>query len=154
MRLFTAALPPPAVADHLAAALDGITGVDYWAPRAAWHITIGYYGEEDPGPRVEWVKERLPGLTPARISLGDSGNFRDTLLMTVSTSDSALAGMAAVLKWNDKHPEFVPHLTIGKGKPLNLAYQGPEWTVDEIVLLGAEERHDYTEVARFPLQAR
>jgi 2'-5' RNA ligase len=144
-------MPPPAVADHLAAALADIPDVPYWAPREAWHITLGYYGTDDPATRTEWVRERLPGLKAPRVSLGRPGNFGDTLLMTVSTPDSALADLAAALRWDDKHRDFIPHLTIGKGAPLDLSYEGPEWTVDEIVLLGAELRHQYTVLDRYPL---
>ncbi len=151
MRLFTAALPPAEVADHLEAFLKDIPDVPYWAPREAWHITLGYYGAEEPAPRISWVGSRLGGLARPRVSLGRPGNFRDTLLMTVSTKDSALAGLAAALRWDDKHPTYIPHLTIGKGSPLELDYSGPEWTIDEVVLLGAEQRHDYMVVERYPL---
>jgi 2'-5' RNA ligase len=143
VRLFTAAVPPPHVADHLAEFLQGVPDLDYRAPRDAWHVTIGYYGpQDDVAGRSEWVRERLPGLRVPRVSLRDIGNFGETLLMKVSTSDSALADLAAGLRWDDKHPTYQPHLTIGRGRPLDLAYEGPEWMVDEIVLLGAERRHD------------
>ncbi|GAB3906380.1 RNA 2',3'-cyclic phosphodiesterase [Kibdelosporangium lantanae] len=152
MRLFTAAVPPAHVADHLAAFLAGAPDLDYWAPREAWHITIGYYGpEDDVEGRSAWVRDRLPGLKPARVSLRDTGNFGETQLIMVSTSDSALHDLAAALRWNDKHPTYNPHLTIGRGRPLGLPYEGPEWTVDEIVLLGAERRHDYTVLDRYRL---
>jgi 2'-5' RNA ligase len=152
VRLFTAAVPPPHVADHLATFLSTVPELDYWAPREAWHITIGYYGpEEDVAGRGVWVRDRLPGLKAPRVSLRDTGNFGETLLMRVSTSDSALQDLGAALRWDDKHPTYVPHLTIGRGRPLDLPYEGPEWTVDEIVLLGAERRHDYTVLDRYRL---
>jgi 2'-5' RNA ligase len=152
VRLFTAAVPPPHVADHLATFLSGVPDLDYRAPREAWHITIGYYGpEEDVSGRTEWVRDRLPGLRAPRVSLRGTGNFGETLLMTVSISDSALQDLAAALRWNDKHPTYTPHLTIGKGNPLGLPYDGPEWTVDEVVLLGAERRHEYTVLDRYRL---
>lgn len=151
MRLFTAALPPADVADHLDAALEGVP-MTYRAPRAAWHITLGYYGEEDPAERIPWVRSKAAGLTAPRVSLSRMGNFRETLLMTVSTVDRALRELAMALRWNDKHPEYIPHLTVGRGQPIDLPYDGPEWTVDEIVLLGAEKRHDYTVVDRIRLE--
>jgi RNA 2',3'-cyclic 3'-phosphodiesterase len=152
MRLFTAALPPTAVADHLAAALADVPGMTYRVPREAWHITLGYYGKDDPAGRIPWVRDRVPGLRPPTVALGDMGNFGDTLLMLVSTDDTALADLAGRLRWNDKHPDFNPHLTIGKGVLTPLGYHGPSWTVDEIVLLGAEQRHDYTVLDRVPLK--
>jgi RNA 2',3'-cyclic 3'-phosphodiesterase len=151
VRLFTAVVPPVEVADHLEAFLKDLPERPYWAPRDAWHITLGYYGTEEPASRIPWVGSRLAGLARPRISLGRPGNFRDTLLMTVSTKDSALTGLAMALRWDDKHPTYIPHLTIGKGEPLDVAYSGPEWTVDEVLLLGAEQRHDYTVVERYSL---
>lgn len=143
MRLFTAATPPADVADHLAAALAGVP-MAYRVAREAWHITLGYYGEEDPDGRIPWVRERVAGRAAPTVSLGELGNFGETLLMLVSNPDGALAPLAAALRWNDKHPDYIPHLTVGKGEPVPLAYEGPEWTINEIVLLGAGVRHEYT----------
>lgn len=120
-----------------------------WVPRESWHLTIGYYGTDEPEPRKAWVRERLDGLVAPRISLSDMGNFRDTLLMKVSTPDSSLAGLAAALRGSDKHREYQPHLTIGYGAPLAMDYSGPEWTITEVVLLGASERYRYTVLDRF-----
>jgi 2'-5' RNA ligase len=153
VRLFTAAVPPAEVADHLAAALADVPGMTYRVPREAWHITLGYYGEDDPVTRIPWVRERAAKLRRPSVALGDMGNFGETLLMLVSTEDDALAELAGTLRWNDKHPDFNPHLTIGKGTPTALGYQGPAWTIDEIVLLGAEQRHEYTVLDRVPLKA-
>lgn len=150
MRLFTAAIPPADVADHLAEALADVP-MTYRAPREAWHITLGYYGEEDPDGRIPWVRSRLDGAVPARVSLGGVGNFGDTLVMKVSTADSALSGLNAVLRWDTRHPEYKPHLTVGKGPLVELAYSGPEWTINEVVLLGAERRHEYTVLDRVGL---
>jgi 2'-5' RNA ligase len=143
VRLFTAALPPADVADHLAAALAAVPMASRVA-RDAWHITLGYYGEDDPDERIPWVRARSVGLAPPTVALGDLSNFGETLLMRVSNPDGALAPLAAALRWNDKHPEYTPHLTVGKGTPVVLEYRGPEWTVDEVVLLGAEQRYEYT----------
>lgn len=151
MRLFTAAVPPPVVADHLAAALTDVPGMTCRVPTAAWHITLGYYGEDDPASRLPWVRAKASGLAAPRVALGDMGNFGETLLMRVTTSGDALAVLAAALRWNDKHPEYHPHLTIGRGVPTALGYSGPEWTVDEVVLLGAEQRYDYAVLARVSL---
>jgi 2'-5' RNA ligase len=150
VRLFTAAVPPPRIADHLAEALAGVP-MTYRVAGDAWHITIGYYGEESAEDRIPWVRARLDGCRPPRISLGDMGNFGATLLMTVADPAGDLAALGAALRWDDKHPEYNPHLTIGKGEVTALGYRGPEWTVDEVVLLGAEQRHEYTVLARFPL---
>jgi 2'-5' RNA ligase len=148
--LFTAAVPPPDVADHLAAALVDVH-MTYRAPREAWHITLGYYGEEDPAGRIPWVRSRLDGAVPPRVSLTGAGNFRDTLVMKVSTADSALSDLNALLRWDTRHPEYKPHLTVGKGPVFELAYSGPEWTINEVVLLGAQQRHQYTVLDRVGL---
>jgi 2'-5' RNA ligase len=150
VRLFTAALPPAHIADHLAVALDGVSDVK-WVPQDSWHITIGYYGTDDPVTRKAWVRDRIGGLAAPRVSLSGTGNFGDTLLVKVSTPDSSLAELAAALRWSDKHPDYQPHLTIGRGEPLDLAYSGPEWMVNEVVLLGAAERYQYTVLDRYEL---
>ena len=150
MRLFTAAVLPAQIADHLAVALDGVPDVK-WVPRDSWHITIGYYGTDDPAVRAEWVRDRIDGLAAPRVWLSGTGNFRDTLVINVSTSDSSLAGLAAALRWNDKHPDYHPHLTIGHGAPIELDYSSPEWMINEVVLLAAEERYRYTVLDRYEL---
>lgn len=150
MRLFTAIVPPAGVADHLAAALVDVPGMTSRVPRHAWHITLGYYGEDDPTARIPWVRTRTAARKPS-VALGDMANFGDTLLMRVSTADTALADLAGALRWNDKHPDYTPHLTIGKGTPTSLGYAGPTWTVDEIILLGAARRYEYTVLDRVPL---
>lgn len=153
MRLFTAAVPPAGVADHLAAALADVPGMTFRVPREAWHITIGYYGEDDPATRIPWIRDRTTNLRRPSVALGDMANFGETLLMRVSTEDTALADLAGALRWNDKHPDYTPHLTIGKGTPTSLGYQGPAWTITEVVLLGAEQRYDYTVLDRVALEA-
>lgn len=148
MRLFTAAIPPPVVVAHLAAELNGLPGD--WVPQDSWHITLGYYGEEDPGPRLEWIREQAKGLVAPRVWLTDMGHFaggRTTLLMGVSAVDSSFAALGKALRWSDRH-EWQPHLTVGHGEPMDLAYQSPEWTIDEFVLLGAGQRYEYTVLER------
>jgi 2'-5' RNA ligase len=152
VRQFTAAVPPTGVADHLAAALADVPGMTFRVPREAWHITLGYYNEDDPATRIPWVRDRAANLPAPSVAVGDMANFGETLLMRVSTEDSALADLAGTLRWNDKHPEYNPHLTIGKGTPISLGYDGPAWTIDEIVLLGAEQRYSYTVLDRVALK--
>lgn len=148
MRLFTAAIPPPVITAHLAAELDGLPG--NWVPRDSWHITLGYYGEEEPGPRAEWIREQANGLVAPRVSLTGMGHFArtSTLWMGVSAVDSPLAALGKALRFSDRH-EWHPHLTVGHGEPVELDYQSPEWTIDEFVLLGAERRYEYTVLERF-----
>jgi RNA 2',3'-cyclic 3'-phosphodiesterase len=148
VRLFTAAVPPPEVADHLAAALADVPDLTLRLPRAAWHITIGYYGEDLPAERAAWVRAQASGIAAPRLALGEMSNFGETLFMSVT---GELAPLAGALRWNDKHPVYTPHLTIGKGRLTSLGYSGPEWTVDEVVLLGAEQRYEYTVLDRVPL---
>jgi 2'-5' RNA ligase len=148
VRLFTAAVPPPEVADHLAAALADVPDLTLRLPRTAWHITIGYYGEDLPAERAAWVRARANGVAAPSVALGEMSHFGETLFMSV-TGD--LAPLADALRWNDKHPVYTPHLTIGKGRLRSLGYRGPEWTVDEVVLLGAGQRYEYTVLDRVPL---
>jgi 2'-5' RNA ligase len=148
VRLFTAAIPPPVVVAHLAAELNGLPGD--WVPRDSWHITLGYYGEEDPEPRIEWIREQAKGLVVPRVSLTDMGHFArtSTRWMGVSAVDSSFAALGTALRWSDRH-EWHPHLTVGHGEPTEHAYRSPEWTIDEFVLLGAGMRYEYTVLERF-----
>lgn len=148
MRLFTAAIPPPVVMAHLADELAGLPGD--WVPQDSWHITLGYYGAEDPGPRIEWIRERVADLVAPRVALSDMGHFPGTatLWMGVSAVDSSFAELGAALRWNDRH-EWRPHLTVGHGEPMERGYRSPEWTIDEVVLLGAGRRYEYTVAERF-----
>ncbi|ONI70466.1 hypothetical protein ALI144C_48355 [Actinosynnema sp. ALI-1.44] len=152
MRLFTAAIPPREVREHLAEALATTSGAD-WVPQESWHITIGYYGEDDPAARAPWVRERTQGLAAPRVSLTGAGNFGHTLWMGVSRVDPAFDALGRALRWNDRH-EWHPHLTIGHGDPLALPYESPEWTINEIVLIGAAQRYEYTVLDRFEFAAK
>lgn len=151
MRLFTAAIPPPEVRAQLADTLDKTHTVD-WVPRDSWHITIGYYGEDTAETRAPWVRERMAGLVAPKVSLTDAGNFGDTLWMGVTRDDPAFDALGAALRWNDRH-DWHPHLTIGKGDRLDLPYASPEWTIDEVVLIAARRRYEYTVVERFGFAA-
>jgi RNA 2',3'-cyclic 3'-phosphodiesterase len=154
MRLFTAAIPPPEVAADLAALLDGLPGD--WVPRDSWHITLGYYGEEaDTAGRAEWIRAQVEGLTAPEVSLTGVGHFprTATLWMGVSAVDSSFTALGRALRWNDRH-EWSPHLTIGHGEPMDLPYEGPKWTINEFVLLGADLRHSYTVIERFRFDGR
>jgi RNA 2',3'-cyclic 3'-phosphodiesterase len=152
VRLFTAAIPPPVVVAHLAAELNGLPGD--WVPQDSWHITLGYYGEEDPDARIEWIREQAKGLAAPRVWLTDMASFpqKRTLMMGVSAVDSSFAALGKALRWNDRH-EWHPHLTVGHGELIDLPYQSPEWTIDEFVLLGAGRRYEYTVLERFRFAA-
>nr|WP_225953922.1 2'-5' RNA ligase family protein [Kibdelosporangium phytohabitans] len=146
--MFTAAVPPLEVLQQLATALKA-TGDGDWVPQDSWHITLGYYGEDDAETRVPWVRERMRGLVAPKVSLTDAGNFGHTLWMGVSRVDPAFNALGEALRWNDRH-DWHPHLTVGHGdEPLDLPYSSPEWTIDEVVLIGARRRYEYTVVDRF-----
>lgn len=149
MRLFSAAVPPPEVTEHLSGVLPDMV---FRVPEAAWHITVGYYGEEDPAERIPWVRARASGMAAPRVALGEMSNFGETLFMSVTDPSGDLAALGAALRWNDKHPVCTPHLTVGKGAVVPLGYAGPQWTVNEVVLLGAGQRYEYTVLDRVPLR--
>src|SRR5690606_32753186 len=75
VRLFAAVVPPPRVAEHLAAALDRYRSGDTslrWTRVESWHLTLAFYGsctEAQAEERGAWLRERLRGHGPVRLRL-------------------------------------------------------------------------------------
>ncbi len=95
MILFTALLPPADVADAIEAELgtpgDGLR----WEPRENWHITLGYYGEDDPFDRSEWLAGRLAGRRAVDVRLENAATFPGVLWLTVAGTDLEPLALAA-----------------------------------------------------------
>ncbi|SDC31413.1 RNA 2',3'-cyclic phosphodiesterase [Actinokineospora iranica] len=152
-RLFTALPLPDAAADHLAGQLadrlpttpSGLRLI----PREQWHITVGFYGEDDPNQRAARLHERVKNLRAPRLSLAGSGTFSGVCWVGVDTGGPALGALAeAADAAAGGHARYTPHLTVArcpKGSPLaeGMAralgdYRGPEWTAGELVLFRSE----------------
>lgn len=160
MRLFVAVVPPAAVVDHLAAALEPLrVRIEAerlrWVPAASWHLTLSFLGEVDEARRPE-LDERLGRAArrnqPGRLRLRGGGRFggrvlwvgvegeRETLIRTAASA-AAAARRTGI---NVEERRYRPHLTVARARePIDLRaevtalrdYQGPDWTASEITLV-------------------
>ncbi|GLZ40102.1 2'-5' RNA ligase family protein [Actinokineospora sp. NBRC 105648] len=139
-RLFAAFTLPGEVADHLERHLPPTDLRP--TPRTRWHITLAYYGEDDPDLRLERLS-RLAGHPAPRLRLHGSGTFERVCLLVVTTPDRViLDDLAEAAEYRlGGYPQYRPHVTVARGDdPGKMAadlrdYRGPEWTPEEIALL-------------------
>ena len=177
MRLFAAVVPPPRVAEHLAAALDRYRSGDTslrWTRVESWHLTLAFYGsctEAQAEERGAWLRERLRGHGPVRLRLSGAGRFRGVLWAGVDGDADALHAIARAAGAEDERVvkearRWHPHLTLARwraSRPPRVVsrvvdgladYRGPEWVAEEVVLLNSELHPAgarYTAQARCPL---
>ncbi|MGP4113917.1 RNA 2',3'-cyclic phosphodiesterase [Streptomyces sp. 4N509B] len=127
MRFFTAILPPPAVADEVAAVvrdrLTPLPGADRlrWTARDGWHVTLAYYGEV-PRERLAEVRERLAAVAraagPFALRLAGGESLGEHALGTGVAGDrAALTALAAATAdayahTDRRYPTYRPHLTL------------------------------------------
>lgn len=145
MRLFTALVPSDDAIEHLATALATVDGPQ-WMDRDTWHITLCFHGDgDDPVARAAWLRERALGLAPIRLRLASAGSFGEVRWIGVESDEGLGKAAEAVRDHTPAHAErhaFVPHLTVGRGKSLDvtplLDYKGPQWTSSELVLFRSE----------------
>lgn len=169
-RLFSAVVPPESALDHLSEWLSprmSALGTDLrWNPRSRWHITLGFYGnDDDPDRRTAWLRTRLAGLTVPRLRLAGVGTFPGVLWAGVDTGDDMFPAVAAAAGAGDEDRlPFRPHLTLARWRgdrvktdspavALN-GYTGPWFTPDGVVLMRSDTARsgfDYTTVERVAL---
>lgn len=168
-RLFSALLLPEEVATSLRCELSDRGGLRAeqglrWMPVEQWHITLGFYGLDDPGQRAEWLRRRLADSLSATLHIDGSGTFRGVLWSQVH--GIGLAELAAAVRPDGDARDFRAHLTLARG-PHQLAlerwrrrfacYRSPEWTATEVALMRSdldERGSGYSVVERFPLGSR
>ncbi|WP_018685978.1 2'-5' RNA ligase family protein [Actinokineospora enzanensis] len=163
-RYFSAFDLPDEVADDLAAHLPPIVPPLRPTPRHQWHVTVGYYGDVDPGRRMAELTERVTGLLPARLRVEGAGTFGGVAFGKITSADwGALAILAeAAGQAEGGHQKYVPHVTVARWPrehPVDLSvaaalrdYRGPEWVPRELVLY-ASEGGIYTRVGAVRLLA-
>lgn len=180
-RLFSALLPPPAVADELTAAVSSrLTGLPHadrlrWTPRTGWHITLAFYGET-PDDRLPTLRARLATAsrrnTPFALRLAGGEALGDWALGTGVAGDresltalAAACDAAAVTPNPDRYPTYRPHLTLARapredGAAIPLTpfaealrpFTGTAWHVAELALMSStDDARHYDRVACWPL---
>ncbi len=169
-RLFTAVRPSREAVAALRAELDRVPSVEgrrvlRWTTVQQWHITLGFYGTDDPDARTEWLRPRLAGLGSRTVRLSGAGSFRGVLWIGVA--GAGLGDLAAAVRPPDEERDFHAHLTLARGDVRaaierwrrHLAdVDGPEWTVTEVELMRSDpggargSGPRYSTVERFPLQ--
>lgn len=168
-RLFSALLLPDEVVTSLRRELDNRGGPRAeqglrWMPVEEWHITLGFYGLDDPRARAEWLRHRLAGSPPPTLRIDGSGTFRGVFWTRVH--GIGLAELATAVKPEEDDREFRAHLTLARGQRQPAlerwrrwfaGYRSPEWTATEVVLMRSdlnERGLGYSVVERFPLGSR
>lgn len=114
MLLFSALLPPSRVVESLRTHLDPLreeVPEPRWAPPAQWHITLGFYGEDDPEARVEWLGKALAGRSAPTLRLQGAGTFSRVLYLGVYSE--GLTELAAAAGAEEERP-YLPHLTVAR----------------------------------------
>ncbi|MFC4001162.1 RNA 2',3'-cyclic phosphodiesterase [Prauserella oleivorans] len=165
-RLFTALPLPGEAVDSLRAELarhpcgPGSRRLR-WSRPQTWHVTLGFYGMDDPRERSAWLRERLAGIAAPVVRLEASGSFRGVLWIGVR--GDGLDELAAAVRPEDEERAFRGHLTLARGDApaairawarLLGSYRGPAWTAREVVLFRSDagaRGHVHTPVERFPL---
>lgn len=165
MRLFTALVPPEAAVRSLAGALRDVPAAPgvRWIAAEQWHVTLGFFGDDDPASRDVWLRPRLAGMMAPRIHLAGAGTFRGVLWCGVAGDE--LGTLAEAAGADNTERAFHPHVTLARGHPPgglgNLVsyladHAGPSWLATQVVLMRSDRGHTgatYTPVARYPLEA-
>ena len=122
-RLFTAFAPPETELDSLATRIAAIAPVAEsivpdlrWTPRANWHVTLCFHGEDDVAARWATLLPRLTGLPAPKLRLAGGGTFGGVLWVGVRPSSpadaAALAGLAEAAGADPA--DYTAHLTVGR----------------------------------------
>lgn len=145
--LFSALVPPDDVVEAVAEALgdpgDGLR----WEPPERWHITLAYYGADDPDTRAAWLAERLAGRPGVDLRLEKAATFPGVLWLTVAGSE--LTPLALTAGAGAEARPYVPHLTLarfpreepglaGRWTTALAGFTSRSWTATRVVLMTSE----------------
>ncbi|WP_410654382.1 RNA 2',3'-cyclic phosphodiesterase [Amycolatopsis sp. lyj-112] len=113
MNLFSALVPPEDVLDEIAAALGSPEDGDLrWSRREHWHVTLGFYGEDDPEERSAWLAGRLAEASAIDVRLENAATFPGVLWLSVTgTGLHELAHQAGA---GTEGRPYVAHLTLAR----------------------------------------
>jgi 2'-5' RNA ligase len=124
-RLFTCFHAPAAEEDRLAARVaalappaEALVGDLRWTPRANWHVTLCFHGEDEVASRWSAIAPRLAGLPAPTLRLAGAGTFGGVLWIGVRPAGprdaNALADLAEAA--GADRTEYTAHLTIARGR--------------------------------------
>ena len=166
-------MPSAPAREHLASWLaeQRIDEPIRWTSADQWHITLGFFGDDDdPDRREKWLRRRI-GTRPApTMRLAGGGTWPHVLWAGVDTEGDAdahhfarLAHAAGAGRQEDRL-RFRPHVTVARwrtGSPdqerliaLFAGYTGPWFAPTEVLLISSAPTsgaHTYTTVASLPL---
>ncbi|WP_037304357.1 RNA 2',3'-cyclic phosphodiesterase [Amycolatopsis orientalis] len=113
MNLFSALIPPDDVLDEVATALGAPEEGDFrWSRREHWHVTLGFYGEADPGERGEWLAGRLAVAAAVDVRLEKAATFPGVLWLSVT--GTGLHELAVKAGAEDEGRPYTAHLTLAR----------------------------------------
>ncbi len=181
MRLFVAVVPPSAVRDSLAAAVEPLrerAGGPRWIPPERWHVTLVFLGQVDdaPLPRLRRaLADAAGGAAPFRLQIAGAGRFPArgaprVLWSGLSGDLDALTALARATRRaarasriSVERGPFRAHLTLGRWRRGDGAddafageladYRGPAFDVTEIELLRSHlgPKPSYDQIGRWTL---
>lgn len=167
-RLFSAIVPPDPVLAELAAQVDDVAGSMpemRWIPVRNWHVTLGFFGDDDdPARRSAWLRRRVIDRPAPRLRLLGSGSFPGVLWIGLEPAHDdvfALTRLAAAAGAGRR--AFHAHLTVARwrgpagwrrARDLLANYSGSWFQPPHVTLLRSDlgpTGPTYTEVERVPL---
>ena len=122
-RLFTCFRAPATEEDRLDARVTAIAPVAEslvgdlrWSPRANWHVTLCFHGEDEIAPRWAAIAPKLAELPAPTLRLAGAGTFAGVLWVGVRPAGPADAtALAELAEAAGADPaEFTAHLTIAR----------------------------------------
>ena len=162
MRVFAALVPPPAVLDHLEAALAPRreAGTDLrWTDPHQWHVTLAFMAavpEHAVEPLIARVSDAVVDVPAPRLSLVSAGTFPDPVAARVLWAGVAgddLVPLARRVRSAANRAGAAPdggalhpHVTVARFRRPTEAtrwvralepYAGPAWTAEEVTLIAS-----------------
>jgi RNA 2',3'-cyclic 3'-phosphodiesterase len=169
-RLFSALVPPRAALDDLAACLGGIPaelpGLRF-IPAGRWHVTLGFFGDDDQDRRARWLRRRLTGRREVRLRLAGGGTFPNVLWVGVEPAGERNAESLRRLAQaaGAGRRGFTAHVTVARWRDRDTlrteaarqldGYAGPWFTAGEVLLMRSDHGEGgprYTVLQRLPLE--
>lgn len=158
-RLFTCFRAPAAEEDRLeariaavAAAAQSLVGGLRWTPRANWHVTLCFHGEDEAAARWAAIAPRLAELPAPTLRLAGGGTFGGVLWIGVRPAGpadaSALADLAEAA--GADRADYLAHLTVARWRSggsridtrslagLFADYTGERFVPGEVALMRSE----------------